>query len=237
MSSYHISGSRYLATIVIAITPILSACKKSDVTGPAPDAIVLVGIALGSPGYIPDAYLTVGDQDTVWSQVYTGGWPSHIKYDSEIDPKRFQFSSSNPQVATVDVNGILTTHGIGTTVLHASTGGVESPPLTLTVSPAAAQLVMDPAELIGKVGDTLAVAIRALDSNGQSVRDVPFSVFPDTTYWAVTSPPLESSALKTPMVLHFQGKMVGHIRLIATVRNNRAASRLHATVPITIRAP
>ncbi len=84
-----LSVRRLCAVLILA----LGACTKMDLPGPG-DGVASVGITLGFPGHVSDAFLTVGDQDTVLAQAFTGGWPSHTKYDSQIEPRRFAYSSS-----------------------------------------------------------------------------------------------------------------------------------------------
>ena len=51
------------------------------------------------------------------------------------------YTSSNPNVLTVDANGIVTAVNPGTATLTATFGGLSSPPLTVTVAPVNATLV------------------------------------------------------------------------------------------------
>jgi len=209
-------------------------CKYSDLTG-SEDRVASVYAALGNNGYSSDVFLTLGTQDTLRAQASTGGWPTHTVYASATEPRRFQFSSTNPAVAKVDLDGVVTTLSVGETVLMASADGVKSPEIRLAVSPSASSFAADPATVSAHVGNTFTVSIEALDANGESVPDVIFNVGLDTTYWALTSEPLEGDwKLHTPMILHFQAKAVGHVRLIATVQNERAEARFQASVPVTI---
>jgi hypothetical protein len=208
-----------------------------NIPGPR-ETVEGVGITLGFPGYISDAFLTVGDQDTVRAQAYTAGWPSHTKYDSSNEPRRFTYSSSNPSVASVNLDGVVVTLSPGTTILRASAEGITSPPLELAVEPPANTLVAEPDSIGASVGQTLAISISAADAKGQSVAGVVFNVGVDTTYWAVTSIPAEGTwKLKTPVVLHLTARLPGRVRVIATVLNERPQARFVASVPITVREP
>jgi len=220
-----------------AVLLLSSACDPLlDFTGPG-DEVATVGITLGFPGFTSGAFLTLGDRDTVRAQAYTDGWPSHTKYDSSSEPRRFQYLSSNPGVASVDLDGVVTTLSIGTTKLAASVDGVTSPVLSLNISPPASALIAEPTTITTRVGDTFAVSIDALNRDGQYVPDIVVIVGLDTTYWALTSMPFEGNWVRTPVVLHFQAKAVGRLQLIATVQNERDSSRFQVIVPVEIRAP
>ncbi len=116
-----------------------------------------VGITLGLPGQVSHGWLTVGDVDTVRAQGYVGGWPSILKYDSEMGPERFTYSSSAPHVAQVDRKGIVMAISSGLTMLYAAAEGVRSGPLKLTVAPPAVRLLAEPATISATVGDILAI--------------------------------------------------------------------------------
>jgi hypothetical protein len=202
------------------------------------DGTASVGMTLGFPGQVSHAYLTVGDRDTVRAHANTGGWPSRTKYDSANEPTRFQYASSNSSVASVDAHGVVTALSVGATDLVASADGISSLPVRLAVSPPANSLKAEPALVSAQVGDSFAISIRALDSAGKSVSNVIFNVGPDTTSWGLTSRPREGDwQLRTPTVLHFHAKVAGRLRIIATVQNERAASRFKVIVPIEIHAP
>ena len=103
------------------------------------------------------------------------------------------------------------------------------------VSPAAAALVAQPDSVVARVGDVFSVSVKAIDSAGLSVPDIIFNVGLDTTWWAVTSQPLEGDwKIHTPRTLHFQAKMAGRVKLILTVQNEQADRRFQATVPIAV---
>jgi len=214
-------------------------CETNRIELPGPDGpVAAVGITLGFPGYVSDAFLTVGDQDTVRAQAYTGGWPSHTKYDSDSDPRRFNYTSSNPSVASVSLEGVVHAVAPGSTILRVTIDGVSSPPLQLAVEPPASSLVAEPDSITTVVGQTVSISINASDANSQPVTGVIFNVGLDTTYWAVTTVPAEGTwKLKTPAVLHLTARLAGRVRVIATVQNERASARLAASVPIRVSAP
>jgi hypothetical protein len=235
------STGRRLAAILVPIVLAGAACRWDDASGPecARDAVAAVGLTLGFPGYVSDAFLTVGDRDTVRAQAYTRGWPSYVKYDSHGEPRRFVYSSSDPQVATVDADGIVVTARPGTTMLRAATAGAVSLPMALTVAPPAVELRATPLMLQAELGDVLAIAVSAVDEHGADVAGVIFDVVPDTTVWTVVSRPAEGSwRLETPRILHVRASRAGTVRLLAYSQNERAAARLQANpVLITVRSP
>lgn len=213
-------------------------CKSERIgLGDHNGPVKAVGITLGFPGYVSDASLTLGDKDTVRATASTGGWPAFTKYDSSKDPRRFIYLSSNPAVASVDVDGVVEAHSTGTTNLFASVDGVTSPPLALTVSPRAASLVAQPESVLVAAGEKFIISVKALDTTGASVNGVVFNVGVDTTYWAVTSMPDEGSwKLQTPAELHLSGKVAGRVRILVTTQNERPQGRLTASVPVKVRA-
>jgi hypothetical protein len=222
-----------------------AACRVTDAADPGAaraeaerrNAVAGVGITLGFPGSVSDAFLTRGDRDTVRALAFTGGWPSYAKYDSEREPRRFAYRSGNPAVATVDADGVVTAVGVGTAFLSATCEGVESGLLALTIAPPARELRATPAALEVAVGDTLTVTVTAVDERGAGVAGVVFNVAPDTSYWAVVAPPIEGSwRLETPRTLRLLAKTEGRVRLRAYSQNERPDRRLEATpVAITVR--
>lgn len=225
---------RYAA--LSALLPAVCGCELLDQM--SDDSTAGVGITLEFPGWVSHAHLAVGDRDTVRAVAQTGGWPSRVKYDSANEPRRFRYSSSNASVASVDEDGVVRAITVGATELVASVDGISSLPMRLAVSPPASSLRAEPALVAALVGDSFAISIKALNSTGQSVSGVIFNVGLDTTQWAVTSQPREGDwQLHTPIVLHFQAKMAGHVRITATVSHERAESRFQASVPVEVRSP
>lgn len=228
-----------LQTLILVPVCVLLACNSERIASGGPnDPVTGVGITLGFPGYVSDAFLTVGDKDTVRAQAYTGGWPSFTKYDSSNDPRRFAYFSSNPAVASITPDGVVETDSPGTTSLFASVDGITSPPLLLTVSPHATSLLAEPESVTVAAGDKFTISVKALGTSGESVNGVVFNVGLDTTYWAITSPPDEGSwKLQTPTVLHLIGKLPGRVRILIVTQNERPQARFTASVPISVRAP
>lgn len=213
----------------------LTSCNLDDATA-ARSRIAGVYLGIGYTGYIGDAFLTLGERDSLQAQAFSDGWLNRQTiYDSSKEPRRFHYRSSNPSVATVDSVGHITTLSVGETALTASVGTVISPTIRLMVSPEAAALLAQPESVAVRVGETFSVSVNAVDSAGASVPDVIFNVGLDTTWWAVTSEPLEGDwKIHTPKTLHFQARMAGHVKLIVTVQNEHADRRFQATVPVAV---
>jgi hypothetical protein len=224
--------SRALLSLALIVT--LPTCSK-DINSP----VDTVEMSLGLRGVVLMGFLTLGDRDTVRALASISGWPPIVKYDSDTAPERFHYSSSMPAVAEIDAKGVLTAASPGVTTLHASSEGVASNPLVLTVSPRAARLIAQPGEISAALGDTLTIAVSAVDETGIAVVGIPFRIGPDTTWWAVVSPPREGDwNLRTPIVLHPTAKMVGRVRLLPASMHERAAGVLKANpVSVVIHAP
>jgi hypothetical protein len=230
-----VAKSRLRQTIPsLALIAVLPTCFK-DINSPVDD----VGISLGQRGVTEMGFLMFGDRDTVRAMAWISGWPPIVKFDSDTARERFQYSSSAPSVAQVDTRGVVTAASAGVTTLHASSEGVVSNPLILTVWPRATRLLAKPEEISAAVGDTLAVTVTAVDESGYEVPGVPFTIRPDTTWWAIVSPPREGNwNLRTPLVLHPTAKMAGRVRLLPVAMHERATGALRANpVSISIHAP
>jgi hypothetical protein len=223
---------RLVLSATLALLSGLLECR--DINSPVQG----VGIEL-APNGAQLVFLDVGDVDTVRARAYVGGWPSIVKYDSDTVPELFQYSSSAPQVAQIDRRGVVTAISPGATILHASVEGVQSAPLPLTISLPAARLLAEPTAISARVGDTLTITVTAVDGSGRAVTGVPFSIFPDTTWWAVVSPPVEGAwNLRTPLVLHPRAKMSGSVKLLAVSLHEPSAESLRAIpVAVAVRAP
>jgi hypothetical protein len=221
----------YCLAAVIA----LGACNLYDATE-ARARIAGVYIGIGYTGFVSDVFLTLGDRDSIQAQAFSGDWPNNQTiYDSSIEPRRFQYRSSNPAVATVDSLGRITTLSVGETALTASVANVISPTIRLMVSPRAAGLLAQPDSVLAHVGETFSVSVEAVDSAGLPVPDIIFNVGLDTTWWAVTSQPAEGDwKIHTPRTLNLQAKMPGRVKLILTVQNERPDRRFQATVPVLV---
>jgi hypothetical protein len=221
-----------LALLLAAEGLVASSCDWP----PAPAKQVAVIATVGSQGSISDAFLPLGDVDTIWAQASTGvPLLPELLCDSRNTPSCFTFSSSDPTVATIDADGVLRARGLGSAYLVARYQNVQSNTIHLTVSPAAIALRAVPDSFDVAVGDSLAIAITALDSNGVTVAGVVFDVGPDTNYWAITSPPREGDwRLETPLVLHLRATLAGSVRLTAWSQNERPAARL-STEPVLVR--
>ena len=200
---------------------------------------VSVAITLEHPGQAYAGFLTVGDQDTLRATAGIITWPAEQVCDSATEPRCFTYKSSDPSVATVDADGVVRTLRSGTTQLRAAARGALSLPLGLTVVPRAAALRASPAAVAATVGDSITVTFTATDAAGAPVNGVIFTLMPDSTFWAVTSPPAGNEwARTTPVSLRFRANLAGRVRLTATALNEHAAGRLVSpTVDVRVAAP
>lgn len=62
--------------------------------------------------------------------------PSFFQYDNFESPDRFRWQVSDPSVVSVDARGMIVARAPGTAVVGATTRGLASPPLPVTVQPA-----------------------------------------------------------------------------------------------------
>lgn len=85
-------------------------------------------------------------------------------------PAIINWASSNPSVAAVAQTGIVTATGNGTAQITASTGGITSPAVTVTVAQVAANVSGAPATIaFGALGSTRQLPTSVVDSSGAAV--------------------------------------------------------------------
>jgi hypothetical protein len=215
-----------LANVILLC--VLTGCP--DINSPVDD--VSIGF---TPAERTLGFLSVGDSETVHAQATIRGWPPIVKYDSRTAPTEFRYFSTDAVVAQIDRNGVIHAISPGTTDLVAAAEGVKSRPVTLTVSQPAAKLLAEPAVVSAVVADLVTISVTAEDVHGGPVTGIPFTIGPDTTWWAVVSPPEEGSwNLRTPAVIHMRAKMAGRVNLLATTLHDRSAESL-AALPVSVR--
>ena len=151
--------------VFAALAVLVASCQLP----PEPERQIFVDAAFGFSGSESDAYLALGDVDTLLAQASAGIFLPELLCDSRKAPSCFSFSSSNPAVATIDTAGIVKTRGTGTTLLRVSYKGIDTTSIRLTVTPAAVALRAAPESVDVAVGDSIAVSITALDTSGVSV--------------------------------------------------------------------
>jgi len=231
-SNTRVTRYALLTGIVLSV----AACGWDEL---ASNELAGVGMSLAGSTSISDAFLTIGDVDTVLAGAISAGWPTRILCESRGSPERFTFHSSDPAVAIVGPTGVLRTVGIGTTTLTVTYQNVDSPPILLSVSPPAIELRASPEAIDAVLGDSIALTITALDDAGQSVSSVVFRISPDTSYWAVTSKPREGDwRLETPRVLHMRALRAGAVHLTAYSENDHPDARMQThAVAITVHDP
>ncbi len=87
----------------------------------------------------------------------------------------FTWSSSAPNIATIDTSGVATGLDVGETKITATSEGVTSSPVTLTVTPVVASVSISPASGSIKVGETLQFTATAKDSKGNTISGAIFT--------------------------------------------------------------
>jgi uncharacterized protein YjdB len=97
-----------------------------------------VDVAVRADGWQTDADLAVGDTATLIATAGNRMWPHRTLRTSRTDPTGFDWTSSDPRVATVDRSGVVRAVAPGVTVVGASAGlrKRSSFPLRLRVRPA-----------------------------------------------------------------------------------------------------
>ncbi len=91
-----------------------------------------------------------------------------------VDGAAASWSSSDVQVAAVDVDGLVTSVGKGTAMITASNGGVTGTS-SITVVQVVSTISITPASPTIMVGDTLRLTVNANDANGNMVVDAVFT--------------------------------------------------------------
>jgi uncharacterized protein YjdB len=142
----------------IVLIALLAACSSGDQPSPAGPSTQLTTIAVSSAG----AEMGVGQSQRLTAEGRTAN-------GVRIDGLAFSWVSSNVAVATV-VDGTVTGVAAGTTSITASSGGITSAPLTITVSAGTAgTLVIDKAAIfLPGVGATAQLTARVVDDRGVS---------------------------------------------------------------------
>jgi hypothetical protein len=207
---------------------------------PEPAPTIIVDANVGRKEYVPDAFLTLGDVDTLFAQasIYRP-WNPQLLCDSETNPACFTFTSSDESVATVSPNGVITTRSAGKTLLRATYKDLVSGPVTLSVFPRATQLRVSPETIDAAIGDSLIISVTAVDGSGASVAGVLFRIDPTPSEWVVTTVPREGIwRLETPAVLHVLANQAGTVRLTTRTLDEHPESQLvSAPVVVTVRSP
>ncbi len=87
----------------------------------------------------------------------------------------FTWNSSATNIATIDTSGVATGLNVGSTQITATSEGVTSPPVTLTVTPVVASVSISPVSATIKMGETLQFTATAKDSKGNIIDGAIFS--------------------------------------------------------------
>jgi hypothetical protein len=84
----------------------------------------------------------VGDTASVWAELWYGQYDvrcahfasrASTNYEIRVEPDSFTFQSSRPDVATITNRGLVTALGVGQTEIRATSAGIVSGPLRITV--------------------------------------------------------------------------------------------------------
>ncbi|WP_419163529.1 Ig-like domain-containing protein [Candidatus Palauibacter sp.] len=133
--------------------------------------------------------------------------------DDERDGE-IRWSTSNPDVATVDRFGILTAHGPGEVALEATAEGVSvAARYQVRENPAAGMTVSASAEL-ARTGDVVRFAAAVEDAMGGAVADLP------VTWTVMADPSIEATADIPPAEIDDRGRFVAYFPGVYTVVAN-----------------
>jgi uncharacterized protein YjdB len=88
---------------------------------------------------------------------------------SALTGRAVSWTSTDPAVATVDANGVVTGRGEGTAQLRAASEGVQSAPATITVRVPIATLAIQPATATLVAGQKLRFTVTARDAAGREL--------------------------------------------------------------------
>ncbi|MDE2157401.1 MAG: Ig-like domain-containing protein [Gemmatimonadota bacterium] len=109
----------------------------------------------------------------------------HDRHQQQLH-RRIAWTSSNPDVATVNGNGMVMAHGLGTCTVTATSENV-SASATVNVVPAAGQLSVSPANISLRPRDTLRISATVLDAAGAPLGRRPAWASADTMVATVDS--------------------------------------------------
>jgi hypothetical protein len=160
---------RPLHILALFTGALLTSCSGDQ--GPPPIASVTV-----SPGTLTLTF--VGDTGTLTATVRDeqGGAPQVT----------ITWRSSNPSVADVSADGVVTARNGGSASITASAGGVTSTPVSVTVDQQVSSVSVDPASLaFTALGETRDLSASASDQGGAPVTGTTFN-------WVTTNPAVAS---------------------------------------------
>jgi hypothetical protein len=108
--------------------------------------------------------MAVNDSATFYAEARNNTFMSGVLYESQTEPARFRWSTSDPAVATVNF-GLVRAHQAGVATIDASAEGITGH-RPLEVELMVAQIIVTVAPDPVHVGDTVVVTVTAADSLG-----------------------------------------------------------------------
>ena len=182
----------------------------------APNTGVAARIALGAGTTSVRATRTLQVTPTVWDT-----------YNNIIPNKPLSWSSSNPGVATVDANGLVTGVAPGTVSISASADGVVSPPLTVTVlaAPALTSISVSPGSATIAAGQTVTITATPRDQDGNPIATGAAS-------WATSAPDVATVSSTGALTASVSPVNGGTAQITATI--NGVVSKT-STITVNIR--
>jgi hypothetical protein len=133
--------------------------------------VALVSLAFRPELFVSPSYAWIGDTVTLYAAAGTDptSWfCSRVLYTAAMEQQRFQFSSTDTNVAVINGRALFTARTPGVTRLVAASAGL-SDTLWTIVGPAFASLRVTVTPATAHVGDSLTVEVDALDPSGAVV--------------------------------------------------------------------
>lgn len=202
-------ASRSALPVSLALALLLGSCSgDSRLSPPAVSSVVII-----TPTTAP-AFQTFGRTVLFAAQARNAD-------DVPIVGASITWSSSNTDVATISSLGQVTAVGNGSTEVRASSGGVQSTPVTVTVSQVARSVAPTPTSVtFGALGSTRQLAAEVRDSGGAALEPQP------TITWSLrgdgSSASVSAAGLVTALAVGVTDTAVA------------TAGALEAAVPITV---
>lgn len=134
-----LSGMRLAPWILCVLAFATAGCGCSDIPANVEAEFVQQGTVL-----------QVGDTATIRARVLNSGdlqcirYASLAGYGSPLEPDRFTYESSRPDIATVSNHGLVTALQPGVTNIRVSAEGLTSAPISVTVDPGPAPPALRP---------------------------------------------------------------------------------------------
>jgi hypothetical protein len=195
-------------------------------------------------------YAWVGDVVPLYSVALSNTstiWCDGVVYSSQEERRRFQYTTTDPAIGTVDELGRFSALAVGRTGIITTTAGVRDTSF-VTVGPAFASLRISVTPLPARVGDTITVQLDALDDSGSAVPGAEVGlVWIDNAADSLAvllrtvraERPFPSYTFQTPLSDRLILQRPGELRLVAVAPND-TRQPLHYvadTLTVTIALP